>query len=269
MNDTSAIMDNWRSYVDQVKSEEIFERHEYVTGILGIQLPLDESGQVQLNEELKEQILREHMLYEGFIDSLVSGAKEASGNIKNLLVSLSKILQDPKALETFLFLIKSKIINRIARKFRIFFNKLKKITGEFGEFVGKVLDMFNEVLNKFESLSSGWIKAIAASTLGLLLTYAYEKVEGMIEDVKNLPLDSISDNVKEQVTDWLQKTFVGMFGQNLLDKISNHITDIKSYLGWIGPAVGGVSFIAQVLKPVTSRVSSSGLTIANNKGDAA
>ena len=260
MNDTAIIMDNWRSYVDQVKSEEIFERHEYVTGILGIQLPLDESGQVQLNEELKEQILREHMLYEGFIDSLVSGAKEASGNIKNLLVSLAKILQDSKALETFINLMNRKIINRIARKFRTFFNKLKKITGEFGEFVGKVLDMFNEVLNKFENLSSGWIKAIAASTLGLLLTYAYEKVEGMIEDVKNLPLDSISDNVKDQVKDWLQKTFVGMFGQNLLDKISNHITDIKSYLGWIGPAVGGVSFIAQVLKPVTSRVSSSGLT---------
>ena len=49
-------MEQWRGYVEQ---ERILEDHTYITGILGINLPLDESGQIHLSEDLKEHIIQE------------------------------------------------------------------------------------------------------------------------------------------------------------------------------------------------------------------
>ncbi|GAG22029.1 unnamed protein product, partial [marine sediment metagenome] len=40
----------------------------------------------------------------------------------------------------------------------------------------------------------------------------------------------------------------------LIDKVKEKLTDITTYLGYIGPIVGGVSFLANALAPVTKRM---------------
>jgi len=245
------IMENWRSYTDSIESGEIFERHEYITGVLGIPLPLDEAGQVQLSEDLKGQILQEHLIYEGFIGSLVAGAKDAAGKIKDLLSALAKILKDGSALETFIRLLASKVIKPIATQFRKAFNKLKEAGGKVTQFVEKISEMFEALLQKFVGMAGSWKKAMAGCTLAVLLKFAYDKVAGLIQDV-------ISGKVTDEFTEFLKDQFVKTFGQGLLDKVMGKVTDIKSYLGWIGPIVGGVNFVAQTLAPLTGRMTQIG-----------
>ncbi len=48
------INENWQTYQ---LVEYLLEDRSYVTGVLGIELPLNESGQVSLTQELKEQII--------------------------------------------------------------------------------------------------------------------------------------------------------------------------------------------------------------------
>ena len=238
------IMESWRGFL---KQEEIFEDHEYITNVLGITLPLDESGRVRLTEEVRGQILQEHLLCESFIGSLVSGAKESAGKIKDLLLALAKILQDGEALKSFVNLLASKVIKPIANQFRKAFNKMKEAGGKIAQLVEKISEMFEALLEKFGGMTGGWKKAMAGCTLALLLKYAYDKVSGVIEDV-------ISGAITDEFVAFLTEQFVKMFGQDLLEKVMGHVANIKSYLGWIGPIVGGVSFVAQTLVPVTSRM---------------
>ena len=53
------LMENWRRFVNEVESERIFEDHDYITGVLGVELPLSESGQVVLDENKKTEIIQE------------------------------------------------------------------------------------------------------------------------------------------------------------------------------------------------------------------
>ena len=241
------IMENWRGYIKNIDSGEIFERHEYITDVLGIQLPLDESGQTQLSEELKGQILQEHLLYENFLGSLISGAKETAGQIKELLLALAKILKDPGLLKDFIHSLAKNVIRPVATQFRKAFNKLKELGGKVGQFIEKISEMFENLLQKFTSMDDSWKKAMAGCTISLLLHFAYNKVKPMLKDV-------ISGKVQEEFIEFLKEKFAEMFGEDLLNKVMGHITNIESWLGWIGPVVGGIKFVAKTLHPVTSRM---------------
>ncbi|GAG23137.1 unnamed protein product, partial [marine sediment metagenome] len=174
------IMENWRGYVSASGHEELFERHEYISGVLGIQLPINESGQVQLNEELKEHILQEHVLFEGFLGSIIDGVKEKSGQLKDLMMTLAGVFTDPERIETYIHLVASKVIKAPARAFRTAFNKMIEMGGAVGQFGSKILEIFESVLQKFHGLETGWKKALVATSLGALLMFLYEKAGTMI-----------------------------------------------------------------------------------------
>jgi len=245
------LMENWRSYMESIESHDIFERHEYITGVLGIPMPLDEASQVQLSEDLKGQILQEHLIYEGFLDSLIAGAKDSAGKIKDLMLTLARIIKDGRSLEAFIDLLGKKVINPIAKQFLKAFNKLKEIFVEkpdHAQSVEKISEMFQTLLQKFRAMTKSWKKAMVGCTLAVLLKFAYNKVEDLIQGV-------ISGKVVDEFMTFLKDQFVKFFGQDLLDKVIEKVADIKSYLGWIGPVVGGLDFVAQTLAPVTARIS--------------
>jgi len=238
------LLENWREYE---KYHNIFEGQKYITEILGISLPLNESGQVIYTGELREQIIKEHLLYESFIGSLINTAKSAAGKIKDLFLAIAKILKDSTALQSFISLLIQKVIKPIANQFRKAFNKVKAIGGKVEAFITKLSERFEAILQDFQNMASGWKKAMVGSTLALLLKYTYEKASGLLADV-------ISGEATDEFVEWLQSKFAQMFGQDLLSKALEKIADIKTWLGWVGPLVGGVNFFATTLTPVTSRL---------------
>jgi len=247
-------MENWRGFVNEIESERIFEDHDYITGVLGVELPLSESGQVVLDENKKTEIIQEQLLYENFLKSIVNGAKEAAGKVKNLLVALYKILKDGNELEQFISLLLSKVVKPTANQFRKAFQKMKQAGGKTEQLAKKLSEMLEGILQKFNSMSSGWKKAMMGTTVALLLEWAYGKVSGLIDD-------AISGKIENELVGWFQEKFTQLFGQDIFDKALEKMTDIKTYLGWIGSAVGGVGFVADTLKPVTGRLNQAKLIL--------
>lgn len=241
------IMENWRGFVDDIESERIFEDHDYITNVLGVQLQLSEGGQVVIDEAKKVEILKEQLLHENFLKSLAAGAKEAAGKVKKLLVALYKILKDGSALEQFTKWLLTKVIKPIANEFRKAFQKMKQVGGKAEQLAEKLSEMLEGLLQRISSMSGGWKKAMMGTTVALLLKWAYEKVSGLIND-------AISGKIENELVDWFQGKFAQLFGQDMLEKALQKIADIKTYLGWVGPIVGGVGFVADTLAPVTSRM---------------
>ena len=66
----------------------IFE-HSYVTGVLGIKLPLTESA--PYSTHYRRLIIEEHLLFEGFFDAF----KELAGTAKTVGLTLRYIMEDP------------------------------------------------------------------------------------------------------------------------------------------------------------------------------
>jgi hypothetical protein len=250
MSEMKLIMENWRGYVETGHLEEIFERHEYISGVLGIRLPINESGQVHLNEELKDHILQEHLLFESFLSSIINGVKKKSGQLKDLLMTLAGVFTDPRRVEIYIRLVASKVIKYPAREFRTVFNKMEEIGGAVGQFGSKILEIFESVLKKFRDMEGGWKKALVATSLGALLMFLYEKAGTMIKE-------ALSGEISDHFLKFLRETFVEQFIPGLIDKVKEKLIDITTYLGYIGPIVGGVSFLANALAPVTSRMSDS------------
>ena len=248
------LMENWRGFVNEVESERIFEDHDYITGVLGVELPLSESGQIVLDENKKTEIIQEQLLYENFLKSIVIGAKKAAGKVKNLLVALYKILKDGNVLEQFIYLLLSKVVKPTANQFRKAFQKMKQAGGKTEQLAKKLSEMLEGILQKFSSMSSGWKKAMMGTTVALLLKWAYGKVSGLIDD-------AISGKIENELVGWFQEKFTQLFGQDIFDKALQKMTDIKTYLGWIGPVVGGVDFVADTLTPVTGRLNQAKLIL--------
>jgi hypothetical protein len=124
---------------------------------------------------------------------------------------------------------------------------MKQAGGKAGQLAEKLSEIFEGALQKINSMPGGWKKAMMGTTIALLLKWAYEKVSGLIKD-------AISGKIQDELVGWLQEKFVQLFGQAILDKALQKMTDIKTYLGWIGPVVGGVVFVADALAPVTGRM---------------
>ena len=242
------LMENWDSYINEVEeSEKVFEDHAYITEILGIDLPLSESGEVILDESKKAEILYERMLHENFLKSAIEGVKESSGQIKQLLIAIYRIVKDSAAMQTFVQLISSKVLKPILNIFRKAINKMKTLGGKIEQLANKVSQLLEGFVQKVTSLGTGWKGALALGGVAVALKFAYGKVKGFLED-------AINGKIEDELVAWLQEKAAELFGQQLVDKVMGTITDVKSYLGTIGAAWGGTAFVAATLYPATSRL---------------
>ena len=73
MSEMKLIMENWRDFSDR---DKLLENQEYITKVLGIKIPLNES--YPYSSDLTEQILQEQLLLEGFFDDAVTAVKQAA-----------------------------------------------------------------------------------------------------------------------------------------------------------------------------------------------
>ena len=246
MNDFEFIMENWRNYE---RRETLLENPEYVTGVLGIQIPLNES--YPYSPALTEEILQEHLLYEGFISSLMDKAKKETGKIKDLFVTLYKIFQEPDDIDRFIYLLDNKVIKRVANAFRKVFKKLHQ--SSISDFIEGISQKFEDLLGKYSDMSIGWKKAMAGTSIALMLQFIYDKAKDLLNSVFEMSsediIGSVVTSIKTELTDFLQE----FMGPELINNVLAKLADIKTYLGWIAPIVGGVQFVATALYPMTSR----------------
>ena len=83
------ILKEWRQYSEY---HELFERHDYIEHVLGIKPLLNESSLPYCGSEIRELIIKEHLLLEGFFDD----AKRVGSDMIGLVKTLRDIISDPQ-----------------------------------------------------------------------------------------------------------------------------------------------------------------------------
>jgi hypothetical protein len=203
--------------------------NEHITHVLGIKLPLTESGFI--SEELYTRILNEQLLYETFLDTVKNFAKEKLNKVvdkindwKDAAVMIYKVISNPQLMENFTSNFWKTFQQGTLKTFNEF---LKKIGA--ANFIPTVEKIVATITNL-----DGWKKFLAATAVASIIKYATDKL-------KNLAPDEI-------------KTFIGNYlSESLLGTIISKLTDFKSYLGFLEPIIGGVQFFYDILKPTLDK----------------
>ena len=189
--------------------ERLIYNEEYVRGVLGINIPLNESYPYSL--ELQEKILEEHLLFEGFF----SDFKKLSGDAKNLALAMRYMMEDSSRISDFVSAAYETVIKEPLEKISSF---IEKITAVFKDLFEKfvlpkvqgVWDKLKEVLVAFgEKLQgawdkiqgmAGWKQALVVMGFGTALGYLWsEQGIGDIVETAEGVLDGLGDLIPKAV----------------------------------------------------------------------
>jgi len=198
---------------------------EHIIYNLGIPVPLNES--IHFSRPMELRILHEQMLYETFLDSIKTFAKEKFNQVittikdwKDAAVVIGKVLSNGDLLNDFL----KPLERRVEKLIQPLTDFLKKI--KLDSFIEKI----KQFIEKIKSLQ-GWKKFMALVTAGSIITFIIEKLKSLAPDA---------------VKDFLTKYFSPTFVTDILGKL----TDFQSYLGFLQPIVKGAEIIFNFLKPL-------------------
>ena len=195
----------------EVFSSEIFE-HSYVTGVLGLSVPLNES--YPYSSSFRDRILQEQILLEGFF----SDFKKLAGDMKNAALSLRYIVADPGRIKEYVGILLKTIkeryqkavewISKITSSCEMLVNFAnaiadfaQKITKYITSLVDKVKSIVNSIKEKITLAikkvqgMAGWKQALLASAVCVGIAYVWQKLEEQSGLQKSL--DEVGDQIKE------------------------------------------------------------------------
>jgi hypothetical protein len=202
---------------------ELSKKHIIYT--LGIPV----SNVTYINEELRLTILQEQLLYETFLDTIKDFAKDKLDKAVNTITDwkdaaavFAKILASPELLKDFL----KPLLRLVNTHLQTLYKVLEKIK------LSSVVEKIKKLVEKVSDLD-GWKQLLILIALGGIALYAATK----------LPLNGIEAYIAK------------IIGDNLIDTIVSKLFDWKSYIGYIGPIVGGVTIIYTLLKPLLTAFS--------------
>ena len=292
MSEMRIIMEGWRGYLtEDVIRKPLFEDYGYISGVLGIRLPLDESGATSpLTEELKQKILEEQMLFEGFWDDAVQTVKTAAGELGGQFVDavdgirrfgdagwlivqqLYRVATNPKLSGEFIGAAWKIGLNKKINKIREVLQQLSQSLPEwgmptFGDMAIKALEIFNNVISSVDKMEKSWKKVIAIAGLLIGVKWLWDKVfESFIEpfgDWMKKIKDEIGDStsaVMENFKTWLQDTvqeklinFIQSQFSGIVDKLISVAGGIKPWWDAAAAAVGSVDLVIQALSAASHR----------------
>ena len=285
MSEMKLIMEGWRGYlVEDMVRKPLFEDYEYITGVLGVPLPLDESGAPSpLTEELKQQILEEQMLFEGFWDDVVQKVKQAGADVGarfvdaaegikkfgeegwQIIQQLYRVATTPALIDQFAGAI-WRYTKKKVHDLKQVLQQLAQKLGEwgmptFGDMATKALEQFNKILEWLGSLD-GWKKAIGYAGFALAFKWLWDKVADFIEPYREwmekiqnagaAVMDEfkswLQDTVKEKLTSFIETQFKG-----IVDKLTSVALGVKPWWDAAVKIVGGVGFVIDVLRAPMAR----------------
>ena len=148
--------------VDGLYPAKIFE-HDYVTGVLGIKIPLNES--TPYSNALKQRIVQEHLLFEGFFGDF----KNLAGDIKNATLGLRFMVEVPARVKVFMKDLWSKGIKPLYEKIKSWLDIAIGVAKAFMKkhanlktllkFAQTTKKVITNTINKVKSMS-GWKQAL-------------------------------------------------------------------------------------------------------------
>lgn len=199
---------------------------KYINSTLGIDTNLlNENNHISIS--VIQLIKEEQLLYETFLKTVKSFAKEKLNKVvdtikdwKDAAVIFSKILSDGELLNDFLYPLERLVQKQLQKLYNI----LEKI--KLNSIVTKIKGFFKKITSL-----KGWKKLFTLIALGGIAFYAGTK----------LPLDGVKN--------WITDTV----GPDFIETITSKLVDWKSYIGFIGPIVGGGAIIFKLLEPLLTK----------------
>lgn len=211
---------------------QLMQNEEYIRGVLGINIPLNES--YPYSPELQERILEEQLLFEGFFED----AKELGGNLKKIALALRYIFEDGSRIKSFISEIYSVVIKNPMEKLLGIIKKVidtvvakGKELGAKGwdiidDYLGSFADRLETVWEKVQS-ADGWKGAMAAVGLGAAVYYIWDNSEDIWDEVQDM-IDKLVDFGSDKANEGA--LVVPALGQLIL---SEHDDNLNEFLGKI------------------------------------
>ena len=225
MND---VMSQWRIYQDR---NELLQNHSYVTKVLGIQVPLSESGSVEYTAELREHVLSEQMVFEAFMDTMKKWVKQKAGEVPNLFKSIYKLMKNSETIGPFVDLIESEVIDPMINNVRKALEKIKRSSTGIAQ---KIIEYVNSASGYLSKTADSWKKVLLAITVAVLLKkLAYA-----------LPSAAAEKGLEQA------KSFLAL---DILKKAASESASFEKWLGFMTGAVGTVAYVASTISPATEK----------------
>lgn len=216
------VMEQWREYAAY---KSVLENTDYITRTLGIELPVSESGSTVISEELRSQIIKEHLLFEGFLDSMKNWVKDKVGEIPNLFKTIYKIMKDSSLVEDFHLLVVKKVIKPLRDTIIKMGENIKREAQRIGQ---AVIDAATKMYNML-SENTGWKALIVAMTIAVLFSAAADM------------------GIQELAKSGLK----ALLGAEVINRIIAQAADFNKWLTALTAGVGAVSLVANALAPAT------------------
>lgn len=187
---------------NNVFPKRIFE-HSYVTGVLGLSVPLNES--YPYSDRFCDLIIQEQLLLEGFFGDF----KKLAGDIKNAALSLRYIMSDPSRIKTYVGI----LLKTIQEQYQKAVEWIKKVVEScealntfaksVADFASKVMDFITKVVDKVKAFvdgikskivavikkvqgMAGWKQALLASATCVGIAFIWKKLSEQNEVQKQL-----------------------------------------------------------------------------------
>ena len=178
-------------------------------------------------DEYIKNIITEQIIFESFLSTVKDFAKDKLGKAVNTIKDwkdaaavFSQVLSSKELLNDFL-----KPLERLVQK------QLQKLYGILNKIkLDSIVKKIKEFFKKITSLD-GWKKLFALIAIGGIALYAANK----------LPVDGIQS--------WITKTL----GTDFIKTITSKLINWKSYIGYLGPIVGGGAIIFKLLEPLLAK----------------
>jgi len=256
------IMESWRQYTEH---HELFEKHSYIREVLSIQPMLNEDGSIYYDKNLREQIIQEHLLFEGFFDD----AKQLGGDAKKLFTVLRQLISDPTKIVNW---IRSVVTTVIKRRVTVIYGLLNTMIEKlpsynmptFAKWAQGVKNMLEKFMTSLNN-AQGWKGAMYVTTAALAFKWIWNQIgdyvkaarEGMVSLLRTMvfaPEEGEEDESKvAQLKDFIMEQAVDPIKEFVLEKLKNLLgeavyTTIGGWFAWAKKSFEGAQFVLGTLR---------------------
>jgi len=235
---------------NNVFSSHIFE-HSYVTGVLGISVPLNES--YPYSNRFCDLIIQEQLMLEGFFGDF----KKLGGKVKEFALGIRFIVEDPKRIKDFVTQVLA-VADEQFQKFQNWSEKTleltKKLVSEYkvkamqivGELTQKLKDALEKLWNVVNKMD-GWKRALFAIAAAVGVRYVWDQIKGsganeLTQEERLARIDAAmgamrGDDVSESILYATPSLVAAMYDTNTNERLDEFLKGLKDKAKKAGSAI--------------------------------